>query len=264
VWGFNYRRISMADRLALTTGSVETARVEALGRDAIARLNALHAEAHASGWYAEAPWKSAVLRRAFGQAQGLLSDAPPAVPGRLKQTIFGPYFRWTGVDGMIDPFALEVLVNPDLLPWERPFVAMHEWAHLAGYADEAEANFVGWLACLRGDAAAQYSGWLFLYWQVNSEIGRGGRERLAAALESGPRGDVQAIVDRLRRGELPRLRTASWLAYDQYLRANRVEEGIRSYGEVITLVLKTRFDEDWTPVRRPGSPAEAASPASIP
>ena len=87
------------------------------------------------------------------------------MPGRLKRTLFGPYFRWTGVDGMVDPFGLEVLVNPDLLPWERPFVAAHEWAHLAGFADEAEASFVGWLdlsarRCRRSSTAAgsTYSG----------------------------------------------------------------------------------------------------------
>jgi len=39
--------------------------------------------------------------------------------------------------------------------------------------------------------------------------------------------------------------------YDQYLKANRVEEGVRSYGEVITLVLRTRFDAKWVPRRRP-------------
>ncbi len=46
--------------------------------------------------------------------------------------------------------------------------------------------------------------------------------------------DVEAIIARLRRGELPRLRVASWLIYDQYLIANRVASGVRSYGEVVT------------------------------
>ena len=46
---------------------------------------------------------------------------------------------------MTDPFLLETLLAPDLLDVERPFVIAHEWAHLAGYADESEANFVAWL-----------------------------------------------------------------------------------------------------------------------
>ena len=177
-------------------------------------------------------------------------DAPPVAPGRLKATLLGPYFRWTGIDGMVDPFALEVLANPDLLPWERPFVAAHEWAHLAGFADESEASFVAWLAMLRGDEAAQYSGWLYVYWQVSGDLGPADRQLLAGALETGPRRDVSAIVERLRRGQLPALRTASWAIYDQYLRANRVEEGIRSYGEVVTLILRARFADGFRPVRR--------------
>ena len=185
----------------------------------------------------------------------MLSDAPPAEPGRLKPKLLGIYFRWTSVDGMVDPFALEVLANPDLLPFERPFVAAHEWGHLAGFADESEANFVGWLTCLRADASSQYSGWLYLYWQILGEVGASDRAQLTTAIDDGPRRDVDAIVQRLRRGQLPALRTASWAVYDKYLRANRVEEGIRSYGEVVTLILRARFDPGWVPVRRsdPGS-----------
>jgi hypothetical protein len=58
------------------------------------------------------------------------------------------------------------------------------------------------------------------------------------------------MVARLKQGQLPWLRNASWRVYDQYLKANRVDEGIRSYGVVVTLLLQARFDEGWTPVRR--------------
>jgi hypothetical protein len=154
---------------------------------------------------------------------------------------------------MVDPFALEVLANPDLLPWERPFVAAHEWSHLAGFADESEANFVGWLACLRGDESAQYSGWLYLFWQVSGEMSARDREALFAQLDEGPRGDLVAIAARLRRGQLPLLRDVSWVVYDRYLRANHVEAGIRSYGNVINLILRARFEDGYRPVRRSAS-----------
>jgi hypothetical protein len=248
-WGFNYRRVPMAERLVVHAGAPDAERVVMLGLDAVARMNTLHDEAHASGWREDA-WTNPQLRAAFAATQRALSDAVPAVPGRLKGTLLGPYFRWAGVDGMVDPFALEVLANPDLLPWERPFVTAHEWAHLAGYADESEANFVGWMTCLRADAAARYSGWMYVYWQVSGEVSASDRARLTAALGAGARQDVNAIVDRLRRGQLPVLRNASWMVYDQYLKANRVEEGIRSYGAVVTLILQARFEDDWRPVRR--------------
>lgn len=249
LWGFNYRRLPMTQRLLIENGAPSSDAVIQLGLEAVSRMNALHADAHQAGWRGE-EWRNDALRRAFVAVQRRLSDASPAEPGRLKRTLFGPYFRWTSVDGMVNPFALEVLANPDLLPFERPFVAAHEWSHLAGYADEAEANFVGWLTCIRADVPAQYSGWLFLYWQVNGEVDRAGRARLDEALAAGPRADIGAIVARLRRAQLPWLRAAGWAVYDQYLRANRVEEGVRSYGAVVTLILRARFEDGWTPVRR--------------
>lgn len=255
-WGFNYRRVPMSERLNVAQGNPSPADVLQLGLRAVGEMNRLYEPAHHTGWTGD-EWHDGQLRAAFVDVQRALGDAPPAVPGRLKRSMLGPYFRWVGVDGMINPFGLEVLANPDLLPFERPFVAAHEWAHLAGYAHEAEANFVGWLTTLRADVPAQYSAWLFLYWQVSGEVGEQERARLAAALEPGPRRDVEAIITRLRRGQWPMLQRAGWAAYDQYLKANRVDEGIRSYGEVVTLILRARFENGWIPVRRD---ATASSP----
>jgi hypothetical protein len=254
VWGFNYRRLAMAERLSVQPGPPTSDAVLALGLEAATQLNVLHDEAHAAGW--AAPIEDSGLREAFVSVQRMLSEGPTATPGRLKGTVFGPYFRWATVDGMINPFGLEVLRNPDLLEFERPFIAAHEWAHLAGYADESEASFVGWLTCIRAGAPSRYSAWLFLYWQVNGEVDAASRAKLGSMLGDGPRGDINAVVERLQRGQWPWLRATSWRVYDQYLKANRVEEGIRSYGAVVTLILRARFDPEWTPVRRAsGAPA---------
>ena len=128
-------------------------------------------------------------------------------------------------------------------------MAAHEWSHLAGYADESEASFMGWLTCIRAGTGAQYSAWLFLYWEVSGVLRPSERTALAAALGAGPRTDVAAVSERVRRGQLLQLRRVSWAAYDQYLKANRVEEGVRSYNAVITLLARARFKQDWVPVR---------------
>ena len=192
-WGFNYRRVPMAQRLVVAAAAPSNDDVVALGLRAVGEMNRLHDEAHRIGWVGD-EWRDARLRSAFASVQRALGDAPPAVPGRLKRTLLGPYFRWTGVDGMINPFGLEVLANPDLLPFERPFVAAHEWAHLAGYANEAEANFVGWLTALRADLPAQYSAWLYLFWQVSRRSGREGSG--AARRGAGTRAAARCRRDR--------------------------------------------------------------------
>jgi hypothetical protein len=251
LWGLNYRRVPMARRLEMQQEAPSTHEVAELGREVVARLNGAYGPAHNSGWSVPA-WRNGSLRAAFSAVQRLLSDGPTAVPGRLKPTVFGVFFRWSAVDAMVNPFGLEVLANPDLLPFERPFVAAHEWAHLAGFADEAEANFVGWLTTVRADPASQYSGWLYLYWQIVGELPGNERQFVARDLREGPRADVAAIVARLRRGDWPTLRRATWMVYDSYLKANRVEEGVRSYGAVVRLILQARFEDGWRPVRRGG------------
>src|SRR4029453_11079431 len=136
-----------------------------MARTAVREMNRLHPLAHGRPW----PHSDALvlsLGGAFAEAQRSLGQARAAVPGRPKSTMLQPYFRWAAIDGMTDPFFLETLVNRDALAIERPFVVAHEWSHLAGYAQEAEANFLGWAICQRADTQAQYSGWLSLYWHL--------------------------------------------------------------------------------------------------
>ena len=261
LWGLNYRRVPMTERLALRNESASTESAVQLARETVARLNGTYALAHNAGW--TDAWRNPNLRDAFASVQQQLVDAPLVVPGRLKRSMYGPFFRWTAVDGMVNPFGLEVLRNPDLLAFERPFVAAHEWAHLAGFADESEANFVGWLTCIHADPSSQYSGWLYLYWQVSGELAAHERETVARELREGPRSDLSAIVARLRKGDLPLLRQASWKMYDSYLKANRVDAGVRSYGAVVTLILRAKFDDGWRPVRRARAlPRSSAPPSS--
>jgi len=257
LWGLNYRRVAMPDRLVIDRAAPRPEQVVTLGLTAVGQMNSLYESAHQQ--LSTTPeWQDSALRSAFADVQRVLSDAPEVEPGRLKHSLLGPYFRWTGVDGMVNPFGLEVIANPDLLPFERPFVAAHEWGHLAGYANEAEANFVGWLTCVRASPRHQYSGWFYLYWQISGEVNGEERAKLNAALGDGPRRDISAVIARLRRGEIPALQKASWQVYDKYLKANRVEAGVRSYGEVVTLLLGARFGPDWTPIRR-GEPPSASS-----
>src|SRR5262249_38737750 len=141
-------------------------------------------------------------------------------------------------------YFLETLVAGDLLPVERPFVLAHEWSHLAGYAEESEASFVGWLTCVRAGDEHAYSGWLFLYGETIFSLGADDRRTLPE-LAAGPRADRRAISERFRRNVSPRVSAAGWLVYDRFLKANRVEAGAASYADVVRLVLGAKFGPDW-------------------
>lgn len=238
LWGLNYRRAPITTRVDFSPERVTPDAIERLAIEAADRLNELHPQAHARPW-ARLTDLPAVMGDPFARTQRALGLPAVAVPGRPKATILSWYFRRAAIDGMTDPFFLEVLVNGDVLPFERPAIVAHEWAHLAGFAHEAEAGFVGWLTTMRGDAQAQYSGWLTLYAYLVGSLDDAARQRVAGRLAPGPREDLRAIARRLRAAAAP-VREIARLTYDRFLRANRVASGVRSYDEVVVLVVGSR------------------------
>jgi hypothetical protein len=250
-WGLNYQRQPLRDQLDFREERVTPEALGALAERTVDSLNALHRDAHAARWpeLADTP---VLLGPAFLRAQRDLALPWIAHAGRPKHTLLNFYFTRVSIDGMTGPFFLETLTNGTLLPFERAATVAHEWSHLAGYADESEANFVGWLVCMRGPAAVQYSGWLSLYGTVFAALPRADREGVTRKLAEGPRADLRAISDRIRRHAVPVASRAGYALYDQFLKANRVEAGVRSYGEVIRLLLGARFTAEGAPVLREG------------
>ena len=245
-WGLNYRRVPLTEKLEFDVGGVSAAAARALGTKAVAEVNRLYRSADRAAGAGVDP----SLAGAFGRTQAELGVSRAARPARPKRSILDLYFKRAAVDGMTDPYFLETLVVSDLLPFERSFVVAHEWSHLAGFADEGEANFVGWLTCLRGSPAAQYSAWLFLYREAIGTLRSDDRRAVADALADGPREDMRAIAERIEQHVSPALSAAGWQVYDRYLKANRVEAGTASYAEVVRLVLGTRFSPSWVPAMR--------------
>jgi hypothetical protein len=249
-WGLNYRREPITTDLDFAAARVTPATVDDFARHAVMEMNRTYTRAHADRAATESLNAVRVrLAPAFAAAQRALGSTRLATAGRPKRSLLSPFFRLASVDGMVNPLGLEVLVNPDILPVERPFVIAHEWGHLAGWARESEASFLGWLTCLRGDDAARYSGWLSLYLHARADLERDRLRVVDAQLAAGPRADLRVIAERLRRGA-PAVQRASWAAYDRFLKANRVGEGLRNYDEVITLVVGTAMDDQGRPMRR--------------
>jgi ElaB/YqjD/DUF883 family membrane-anchored ribosome-binding protein len=252
MWGLNYRRVPLDRKLHFDASAVTATSARDAAQLAVSRLNALFAEAHAPA-EDEAGAIDPRLAQALARATKELGATGTTVPARPKHTLLDFYFRAAGVSGMTNPFFLETLVERNLLPIERPFVVAHEWSHLAGFADEGEANFAGWLICLRGDAAAQYSGWLFLFGELAGAVPRDDRPALIARLERGPRDDLRAIAARVARDVKPQVSEAGWRVYDHYLKANRIQAGTESYAQVVRLVLGTGLglsaDQSASPVR---------------
>lgn len=241
MWGCNYRRMpierTLGDRVVTTPTIVGL-------QEAVADSNALAASLRPAVLagpelsYAEIGER---LKGPMNTALQQVNRGPLGRPGRPKfSLILTPFFTWAGVNGMIDPLALESVVHPDLLPFERPFVLAHEWAHLAGQADEAEASAVGWLACMNGEAPLAYSASLYLILEAAGALPADARRQAVSRLDAGVRSDLDAMARRARL-EKPQVRATASRVYDRYLRANRVSDGNASYGRAVTLILSPPF-----------------------
>jgi hypothetical protein len=249
-WGLNYRRLPLDRRLAFDRTRVTPDAAARLASSTVARLNALHPHAHADG-FGSPQTIDPTLASAFDRTARVIAVDRRFVAGRPKQSLLNWYFQRAGVSGMTDPFFLETLMAADLLPFERPFVIAHEWSHLAGLADEGEANLGGWITCLAGSASHQYSGWLFMYSESMRAVGGRERQTIAARLLPGPRQDLQAIQTRLARQVNPALSSAGWRVYDSYLKANRIEAGAASYEDVVRLALGLQVARKMLEEQRP-------------
>ncbi len=234
-WGLNYSRVPLEAGIGYDGTRVTVAAVRALAERAVVETNNGYAAAHATGFPAIGDTPPSLVVT-FHDLERRLGRPRPTVPGRPKRTILSPFFRASGTDGMHAPFLLETLLNPDLTPPERPAVLAHEWAHLAGYAPEDDASFVGLVAAMRADPAGRYSAWLTLTFEAVNQLPRRDQGQVLSGLAPGPRQDQQAITARLQ-SRVETVQRASWETYDRYLKAQGVTEGIRSYSRVVRLLI---------------------------
>jgi hypothetical protein len=236
VWGFHYRRIPLAASLGgapvPSTAVLQTAIADANALAANLRPTLANQQEMTYEQVAEA------LREPMAAALQTIKRPALSVPGRPKYSLLlSKFFPWAGVNGMINPLALESIVDPGLLPVERPFVLAHEWAHLAGQADEAEASAVGWLACMKGGPALAYSASLYLIMEAVADLPAAARKLALSKLDEGVKKDLEMISRRIREQQKPRVQRAAFKVYDEYLRANQVEDGTSSYGRALSLIL---------------------------
>jgi len=235
-WGYNYRRVPLEAAIS-KDAAVSVDNLQHAVSDANRLAASLRPRVNAPGLAPGFEETATLLRDPMNRALSQIARGPLARPGRVKHSlILTPFFTWAGVDGMINPLVLESIVHPGLLPFERGHVIAHEWAHLAGQADEAEASAVGWLACMNGPPVLAYSASLYLIMEAGGALPRSAWRQTYPTLDAGVRADIEAVAERLRQ-QKPQVQQATSRVYDRYLRANRVADGTASYSRALELIL---------------------------
>ncbi len=109
----------------------------------------------------------------------------------------------------------------------------HEWAHVAGYADESEANLLAWLICvIAEDEWIQYAGWIGLYRWLTPNT-----PPVSSRLHPQVRRDNEQINARIRAQRVEWVERLHRRAYDGYLKSNGMTDGVERYALFVRLVL---------------------------
>ena len=230
-WGLNYHRLSVADRMHLSSANLNEADRQRFSDLAVRELNRLWPLASKSPleWAQVSSMASGRVERVVAVIDGTTWRAPK----RVKWSLFaGPWYQVAGIDGMFNPFGQEPLVVKTALPFELPFLMSHELAHVGGVANEGDANLVGVLATIASDDPRfQYSGWLEIWRYLRIPQSR---------LDPGPQADLRAIRERVLAHQIRSVSNIQSAVLDAHLKANAVPDGIRSYSDFLAVAIASQ------------------------
>lgn len=160
--------------------------------------------------------------------------------GKPKPVLFSEVMSYLDISGIYCPFTFEANVNVHMDDAAIPFTMCHELSHLSGYMREDEANFIAFLACIQSDNADfRYSGAFIAMINAMNALYSADPDlwRAADACKSDAlRRDIQSNNAYWRRYDTP-VAEVSNKVNDAYLKANGQENGVRSYGRMVDLLL---------------------------
>ncbi len=114
------------------------------------------------------------MKRESVIAMKKLGDEFPRLSGYYvtpKALYFSDFMCQQYMQGYYFPFSMEANYNDRMNLMNKPFTMCHELAHTHGFIYEDEANFLGFLACIRSDDIVfQYSGYLGVLNYINNDF----------------------------------------------------------------------------------------------
>ena len=237
-WGLNYFRHNIYTRLQTPPVAYEEQHFKDFLKDYTERLNTTYQadtkidskilKEHVQTFYANLP-------SAYGLSQPKEWQEP-------KDFIFTSLYNKVGVLGSMGPFFAEAQLNGDLPEVQYPFTYAHEFSHLLGVSNEAEANYWAYRACTESSSTAlQYCGYFGLFPYV-----------LSNASYLLPKEDFQAWIQTVRPEIIEQYKEKNryWqeryspiigsiqdFTYNLFLKGNKIASGKKNYAEVIGLLL---------------------------
>jgi len=159
----------------------------------------------------------------------------------VKQSLAPTYLLFQTVSGHFIPFTSESVINFDIPKIDLPVVIFHEYAHQMGYADEAEASFIGFMKAVESNNAnVRYSGYFNALLNLLNEINKNHKEELedyTSKLNERVISDINYYMEFWSKYSNNYFDKVQKYIYDLYLKSNNQEAGIMTYNKVSNFII---------------------------
>ncbi len=156
----------------------------------------------------------------------------------IKTSLLSKPISYLHVTGYLNPFTGEAQINKNYPKFALPFVASHEVAHQLGYAPEDEANFLGYLSSVsHPDPYFKYSGYSAALYYVLIELKKYAPEKYKILMQEINKGVKKNYAEEYRFYQKHKTKYDASKIYDSYLKVNKQESGIKSYNEMLKLLV---------------------------
>lgn len=239
-WGLNYDREEITSTLHLTPPEHSQRELVKLQQLLMQKVNI------SKRWLIDKKYRYPVNGDLFTMSKASYVEAEKTYPflhyniSSVKSSLYGSLGNYLGFTGYYNPISGEAQVNTTVPRFLLPYITCHEIAHQIGYAKENEANFIGYLAAVNSkDTLFHYSAYLDLFVYTNREIFFTDTAMAKTFVDS-LIPEVKVDLKEWRDFNLAHKSVVepviSWL-YGKYLEANRQPKGMRSYNEVVAMLI---------------------------
>ena len=171
-----------------------------------------------------------------------------------KPLFYSDFMCQQYMQGYYFPFSMEANYNDSMSIMNKPFTMCHELAHTHGYIYEDEANFFGFLACIRSDDVVfRYSGYLGVLNYINNDFYKAvskeeydSHVKIAARVKYDNQFVTKEAWKRVESHAVIKTATVKKAAdkfIDTNLKVNGVLSGKVSYAHVVALILDYYYNE---------------------
>ena len=251
-WGLNYFRLPLHQNLRLEN-TYEVKELYAVSLQLVEATNTLQQEINGTDSIAVSfPFtKGEVFEMtlsgydALEQEFASLGYSHPSV----KRSLLSTGLSYMGYGGYLNPFTHEAQVNGKLPKFRYPVVSGHEIGHQLGYSAENEVSFIGYLATLKNKSIYfQYSAYAYALGYCLRDLqlkDKAAWEELRLQINPGVKANYQEVTDFWKQYQNP-LEPVFKSAFNTFLKANRQKKGIKSYNQVVSLIVNYHLNNPLT------------------